>query len=157
MTPTKQEQYNTLIDTFNFLEAKIRQFEDECELLGSEVDLFRIVKWKEALDNEPDYDLQTRAEEILKDLDLDNLPVSNEKELKAQINLVYSSLETFYTKQINTISQLSEFHEKEKFNTEVKLTLEEDFLPAFKNATIQIREKRREYRHKLCEMIDDGI
>ena len=157
MRLTKQEHYNTLIKTLDFLESKIRSFENECELLGSEADLFRIQKWKKDSKGELDDEVRRRVDEIFKDLDLEDLPLLDGDKLKTQINEAYSSLETFYTKQINTLNQLEKFHAEEKFNPEVELSLNEDFLPQFKDATIQIREKRRQYKDKLCEMIDDGI
>ena len=156
MSLSKQDQYNTLLETLDFLESKIQSHEEECELLASEVDLFRIQKRKET-EGELEYDVAKRVDEIFDELKLDDISPIDGKKLKCEINKVYSSLETFYTKQIDTLNQLEKFHEEEKFNPEVELSLNEDFLPQFKDATIQIRVKRREYKDKLIEIISDGI
>ena len=157
MSLSKQEQYNTLLETLNFLESKIQLHEEECEVLGSEVDLFRIRKRKESSEDEMSYDADFIVDEIFDELKLDDLSPIDGKKLKDLINEAYSCLETFYTKQIDTLNQLEKFHKEEKFNSEVELSLNEEFLPKFKDATIQIRAKRREYKDKLCEMVDDGV
>ena len=154
MKLSKQEEYNTLLQTLHFLESKIQSHEEECELLGSEVDLFRIQRWKDS-GEELEYDVAQRVDEIFDELELHAVPPINGKKLKRLINEIYSSLETFYTKQIDTLNLLEKFHEEEKFNPEVELSLNENFLPQFKDATIQIRAKRREYKDKLCEMVDE--
>ena len=122
--------------------------------MGSEVDLFRIQRWKDS-GEELEYDVAQRVDEIFDELELHAVPPINGKKLKRLINEIYSSLETFYTKQIDTLNLLEKFHEEEKFNPEVELSLNENFLPQFKDATIQIRAKRREYKDKLCEMVDE--
>ena len=157
MSLSKQEQYNTLLQTLDFLESKIQSHEEECELLASEVDLFRIQKWKEGSEDEMSYDIAQRVDEIFDELELHDISAIDGKKLKDLINEVYSRLETFYTKQIDTLNQLEKFHKKEKFNSEVELSLNENFLPQFKDATIQIRAKRREYKDKLIEMVEREI
>lgn len=63
--------------------------------------------------------------------------------LKNDFDIAHFSLLTLYKKQLDCTDELKEFHEKEKYNAEVKLTLKDDFLPSFKEVTLEMLDARK--------------
>ena len=106
---TKQEQYQTLLDSLDFFEEKIQSLETSFDAWFAMVRLYEL-----------------------------NAPL-NPRLLKEGLGEAYKDLNIFYTKQLDTINLLIKFHKEEKHNPEVDLTLADDFLPSFQGGYLRVR------------------
>ena len=121
---TKQEHYQTLLDSLDFFETKIQILEATFDAWFAMVRLYEM--------------------EAPVDPDL----------LKQGMEPAYNDLNLYYTKQLNTIELLIVFHESEKYNSEVELKLADDFLIPFKDATYDLMNARKRAKDSSWEILN---
>ncbi len=121
---TKQEHYQTLIDSLDFFEDKIQTLEATFDAWFAMVRL---------------YEMEAPIDPSL---------------LKKGMSSTYGDLNLFYTKQLDTIDSLISFHSTEKYNKEVELTLSDDFLSPFRKATLEIMMARKAVKDKSWEILN---
>ena len=121
----KQEQYQTLLDSLDFFEEKIQVLETVFDAWFAMVSL---------------YDMEAPLDPAL---------------LKQGMEPAYNDLNIYYTKQLDTIKLLIAFHESEKYNAEVELTLSDDFLVPFKDATHDLMRTRKRAKDKSWEILSE--
>lgn len=121
---TKQEHYQTLIDSLDFFEDKIQTLEVTFDAWFAMVRL---------------YEMEAPIEPSL---------------LKKGMESAYTDLNIYYTKQVHTLDSLIIFHESERYNREVELTLSDDFLSPFKESTLDLMNARKKAKEQSWEILD---
>ena len=74
--------------------------------------------------------------------------------LKKGMESAYTDLNIYYTKQVHTLDSLIIFHESERYNREVELTLSDDFLSPFKESTLDLMNARKKAKEQSWEILD---
>tara|TARA_Y100000310_G_C20618190_1_gene781819 strand:+ start:518 stop:988 length:471 start_codon:yes stop_codon:yes gene_type:complete len=154
---TKQEEYDTLSESLDFFEMKVKMSEDEFDLLLRECQIYNYKILADKIDDlegegvltEDDEEKAEKLKAYLKGVD-----IPNKEDLIVAVNITYRGLKGLYLKQLKTIAELKKFTEAEKFNSEVKITLHNEFLDPFQEVTEQIMDARRRMKNKMLEMIE---
>jgi hypothetical protein len=156
--PSKQEHYDTLVESLEFFEAKIIEIEAECDALPALCELFDYQQLANKLQKLNYREELTPTElEVAEDLikRANASPQLDKDELITLIKETFDKVTTSYLKQVSICDDLEEFHSKEKFNKEVKMRIDIGAVREIKDIQLQILKKRREMKKVLINQLND--